>query len=172
MFSVSRIFLVLTGVCALSACAQSQTPAKGPGTYPPDVARDLEIVRSATAPFRDIAAAQAAGWPTSTPPCLANPMAGGGMGQHYVNRAHVDGKLELERPEILLYAKDESGKQKLVAVEYIIPYRIRPRDAEAPTIFGEALRRSDELNLWYLHVWAWEENKNGLFADWNPKVTC
>jgi hypothetical protein len=23
-----------------------------------------------------------------------------------------------------------------------------------------------------LHVWAWKENPNGTFADWNPKVSC
>jgi len=154
---------------SVSACAQSQLPAKA--TYTAEVMRDLETVRAATAPFRDITSAQAAGWPTSTPPCLANPMAGG-MGHHFVKREHVDGKLELERPEILLYAPAGDGKMKLVAVEYIIPYRILARDAEAPTIFGEKLRRSDELSLWYLHVWAWEENSAGLFADWNPAVKC
>jgi hypothetical protein len=155
----------------VTAVGNVRTQAQPSAKLSPDVARDLEIVRTATAPYRDIAAAQAAGWPTSTPPCLKNDMLGG-MGHHYVNRAHVDDKLVLDRPEILLYAKDENGKQKLVAVEYIIPYRIRPRDAEPPVIFGEALRRSDELSLWYLHVWAWEENKNGLFADWNPSVKC
>jgi hypothetical protein len=23
-----------------------------------------------------------------------------------------------------------------------------------------------------LHVWAWRDNPNGTFADWNPKVSC
>ena len=23
-----------------------------------------------------------------------------------------------------------------------------------------------------LHVWAWRHNPNGIFADWNPRVTC
>jgi len=146
--------------------AQAAPDAAGPG-----VADDLARLRAATAGFRDIAAAQAAGYPTATPPCLANPPAGG-MGHHYVNRAHVDGRLELERPEILLYAPDGSGKLKLVAVEYIIPYRILPPESEAPRIFGQALRQSDQLKLWYLHVWAWEENPGGLFADWNPAVIC
>lgn len=137
----------------------------------PKVAGDLDRPRAATASFRDIGAAQAAGYPTATPPCLSDP-ALGGMGHHYVNRAHVDGRLDLEHPEILLYAPAANGKSKLVAVEYIIPYRILPRDAEAPSILGPALRRSDPLSLWYLHVWVWEENPAGLFADWNPKVTC
>jgi hypothetical protein len=96
----------------------------------------------------------------------------GGMGHHYVNRAKVDSLLDVEHPEILLYAPAGEGKSKLVAVEYIIPYRILPKESKAPTIFGQALKRSDGLSLWYLHVWAWEENSAGLFADWNPAVKC
>jgi hypothetical protein len=171
MYSTSRSLIALFCLSTFAACAPSQSQAKASPSHSADVARDLELVRQATAPYRDIAAAQAAGWPTATPPCLANPPVGG-MGHHYVNRAHVDDKLELLRPEILLYAPAGDGKQKLVGVEYIIPYRLRPRDAQPPTIFGEELRRSDQLSLWYLHVWAWEENSGGLFADWNPAVRC
>lgn len=166
---MNRFLSAMLGICAIAACGHTQQSVKA--TLSPDVARDLERVRQSTAAFRDLAAAQAVGYPTAKPPCLANAMAGG-MGHHYVNRSFVDAKLELERPEILLYAPDGDGKSKLVAVEYIIPYRIRSRESEPPTIFGEKLRRSDELSLWYLHVWAWEENSNGLFADWNPAVKC
>jgi hypothetical protein len=169
MLSISRLSVTLVGIACVSGCARSQAAAAH--SLAAEVQRDLERVRSVTAPFRDIAAAQAAGWPTATPPCLANAMLGG-MGHHYVNRAHVDAKLELEKPEILLYAPDSAGKQRLIAVEYVIPYRLLSRDATPPKIFGQELRRSDELSLWYLHVWAWAENKNGLFADWNPDVKC
>jgi hypothetical protein len=94
------------------------------------------------------------------------------MGHHYVNRALIDDRLDLEHPEILLYAPAPGGKLKLVAVEYIIPYRLLPREAEAPRIFGRTLRQNDELKLWNLHVWAWEKNPAGLFAEWNPAVKC
>ena len=146
-------------------------PAAAQAAMDPEVARDLARVRAATAPFKDLAAAQAAGYPTATPPCLYDPMQGE-MGHHYVNRAKVDSLLDLEHPEILLYAPASDGKPKLVAVEYIIPYRILPKESKAPTIFGQTLRQSDGLSLWYLHVWAWEENSAGLFADWNPAVKC
>jgi hypothetical protein len=23
-----------------------------------------------------------------------------------------------------------------------------------------------------MHVWAWEDNPNGVFSDWNSRVTC
>lgn len=160
----------LVGTAALAVgCAHTPPPAAP--TADPGVTGDLQRVRAATRAFRDVAAAQAAGFPAATPPCLSNPSAGG-MGHHYVNQAQVDGRLELEHPEILLYAPAGGGKMKLVAVEYIVPYRVLPPGSEAPRIFGQALRKSDQLKLWYLHVWAWETNSAGLFADWNPAVKC
>jgi len=154
----------------MAACSHTPPPSSGP-MADPAIARDVEQIRAATAPFRDLAAAQAAGYPTATPQCLSNATAGG-MGHHYVKRDIVDGRLDLEHPEILLYAPAGEGKMKLVAVEYIIPYRILPPESEAPRILGQSLRQSEPLKLWYLHVWAWEENPAGLFADWNPAVKC
>jgi hypothetical protein len=132
--------------------------------------QDLERLRTATAAYRDIAAAHAAGFPASTPRCLSDPTLGG-MGYHYVDRRILDDKLELERPEILLYARDTDGKDRLTAVEYVIPLSQWTR-SEPPTFLGQTLKRSEQLKLWYLHVWAWEENPAGLFADYNPKVKC
>lgn len=132
--------------------------------------RDLERLRKATKAYQDIAAARAAGFPSGTPKCLSHPTAGV-MGYHYVDQRVVDDKLELERPEILLYARDTDGKDQLTAVEYIIPLSQWTR-SEPPRILGQTLKRSEALKLWYLHVWAWEENPAGLFADYNPRVTC
>ena len=134
------------------------------------VKRDRERVRAATAAFKDLAAAQAVGYPTVTPKCIENPGVGG-MGHHYVNRSFLDDKVDVERPEILVYAPT-GGKPKLAGVEYIIPYSAWDREKDAPEIFGQKLKRSDELSIWYLHVWAWEKNEAGLFADWNPAVHC
>jgi hypothetical protein len=138
--------------------------------YGRDVVLDVERVRAATSAFHDITAAHAAGYPTTVPACLQDSTEGG-MGRHYVNRTHVDDKLEIERPEILLYAPRQDGTQKLVAVEYIIPLSRWQRD-QPPRFFGQTLKRSAPLQLWYLHVWAWERNSAGLFADWNPAVKC
>jgi hypothetical protein len=134
------------------------------------IARDLERVRNATRAYQDIAAARADGFPSSTPKCLTHPTAGV-MGYHYVDQRRMDAKLELERPEILLYARDTDGKDKLTAIEYIVPLSAWTR-SEPPKIFGQTLKRSEQLKIWYLHVWAWEENPAGLFADYNPKVQC
>jgi hypothetical protein len=162
---------LIVGTAALVAgCAHSQPQTMA--ATDPGIARDLERVRNATRAFADTAAARAAGYPTmNLQPCLSD-SSQGGMGHHYVNRALLNDSLVVERPQILLYAHDPKGKLKLVAVEYIIPYRIHPREAEAPRIFGRALRQNDPLKLWNLHVWAWEENPSGLFAEWNPAVKC
>jgi hypothetical protein len=37
---------------------------------------------------------------------------------------------------------------------------------------GQKLKHEDNLNIWYLHVWAWTKNDDGLFADFNPVVQC
>jgi hypothetical protein len=37
---------------------------------------------------------------------------------------------------------------------------------------GQNLKPAPSLKLWYLHVWVWQENPSGVFADWNPDVKC
>lgn len=94
------------------------------------------------------------------------------MGFHHVNVEYVDDKLELERPEILLYERLPDGSYRLNAVEFIIPYRILPRDAEPPVWLAQTLRREDNLQIWYLHAWVWRDNPDGVFADFHPDVQC
>ncbi|MGH7587021.1 MAG: hypothetical protein ACRELU_00325 [Gemmatimonadota bacterium] len=138
--------------------------------YDEDAMPNLERVRVATEKFHDINAAYAAGYPRTAPNCLDNPPQGG-MGLHYVNSSLLDDSLDVEHPEILVYAPTTGGKPKLVGVEYIVPLSQWDRE-EPPRIFDRDLKRSEALKIWYLHVWAWEENRNGLFADWNPAVVC
>jgi len=94
------------------------------------------------------------------------------MGYHHVNRAFADVKLEVERPEILLYEMRPDGAYRLNGVEFIVPYRTWPRDSVAPVLMGQTLNREDNLMFWYLHVWAWTKNSEGLFANFNPDVAC
>jgi hypothetical protein len=96
----------------------------------------------------------------------------GGMGHHLIDRQLIDDKLEIERPEMLIYAPSANGKVELVAVEYILPYRFLAATEKPPRLFGQELKRYDQFNYWELHVWAWRRNAAGLFADWNPAVKC
>ena len=133
--------------------------------------RDIEQLRVATRSYRTLDSAVAAGYVRSVPDCLVHEHHGA-MGYHHLNRAYVDDKLEIGRPEILLYERRNDGSMKLNAVEYIIPYARWPRDSTAPVLMGQDLRLEDNLKIWYLHVWAWNENPNGVFADFHPRVSC
>jgi hypothetical protein len=132
---------------------------------------DVARVRAATAAYRVLDSAVAAGYPREVANCLQNPESGV-MGFHHINGKFVDDKVDLDHPEILLYSHGPNGEYTLNGVEFIVPYSVHSRDAEPPTAMGQALKRSDPLKLWYLHAWVWTENPSGLFADWNPRVKC
>jgi hypothetical protein len=155
---------VLTLLLPLNLAAQGAPGSSADAA--PD--RDLDRIRNATAAYHDIEAARAAGY-APTDHCME--AAAGGMGHHFINSALLDDRLELERPEILVYAPTRNGALKLAGVEYVVPFAAWTR-AESPVILGRALKRSDALGIWYLHVWVWEANPDGVFADWNPVVRC
>jgi hypothetical protein len=154
------------------AAAQSASAdAKFVKGMSPEVQEGFKRVRTATAPFKTLDSAVAVGYARDVPRCFADDHHGA-MGFHHVNRGYVDAKAEVEKPEILLYERHPDGRYALNGVEYIIPYRLWPRDSVPPTIMGEKMKQEDQLSLWYLHMWAWTENSAGLFADYNPGVKC
>lgn len=150
--------------------AQDSLDTPGPsGAH--ELERDLEVIREATADFHDVEAARAAGYVPPDPDlCMYSDA--GVMGYHHLNPELLDDRLEVERPEIVVYAPTTEEGRKLVNVEYAVPYSAWPRDEAPPRILGQDLKRADALEIWYLHVWVWEENPNGVFADWNPTLTC
>jgi len=103
----------------------------------------------------------------------------GAMGIHYVNGALVgDGKIDLENPEALIY-EPVGNARKLVGVEYIVDAATWMKNNPAPpTLDGQdfqfvaAPNRFQLPDFFELHVWAWRDNPNGAFVDWNNKVTC
>jgi hypothetical protein len=112
-----------------------------------------------------------AGWSTKITPCMTNPAAGG-MGFHYGNTALIDAVANVAEPELLLYEPEKNGRLRLVAVEYIIPYAAHPRNAAPPVLFGREFLQNDAFQLWGLHAWVWKHNPSGMFANWNPTVSC
>lgn len=141
------------------------------GDHGGSVEGDLARIREATSGFRSLESAIRAGYAPTGGRCLANPPHGA-MGFHHSNSRLMDDRLELERPEILVYERLPDGSYRFNGVEYIIPFSERPMDAEPPRIMGQDLKPAPSLNLWYLHVWVWQENPSGVFADWNPTVEC
>jgi hypothetical protein len=135
------------------------------------IEKEVKRIRSATMGFKSLDIAAAQGYARDVAHCLENPPQGG-MGYHHQNDALMDDKIELERPEILVYERLSNGDYRLNGVEYIVPFSARPPDAAPPTVMGQKLKRAPQLGIWYLHVWVWLENPSGLFADWNPRVKC
>ena len=162
--------LSLAALLAGSACGGSNPPVVGADAAP-EVKAGLAELRSATAPFKQLDAAVAAGFAREVPDCLVHEHHGA-MGYHHVNRGYLSADLSVVRPQILLYQRLADGSYRLNGVEFIVPYRLWPRDSVAPVLLGQQLKHEDNLKLWYLHVWAWLPNADGVFADFNPAVTC
>ncbi|MFI5311289.1 MAG: hypothetical protein ACHQQ3_08665 [Gemmatimonadales bacterium] len=164
-FGTSLIALAFVPGCARNALTSM---TRG---YDARVADGVSRLRTATAAFHSIDSAVTAGYPRELPECLIHAQHGA-MGYHHLNRALVDAKLEIDRPEILLYERRPNGEYRLNGVEFIVPFRAWPRDSVAPVLMGQTLHREDNLKIWYLHVWAWTKNPEGLFANFNPDVAC
>jgi len=154
----------------VGACGHA-TPAGAPAQLDPLVASDLEQLRAATRAYQSLDSAAAAGYTGDVKDCLVHEHHGA-MGYHHSNRSFADGKVDLDRPEILLYERLPDGTYRLNGVEFIVPYRFWPRDSIPPTVMGQTMKREDNLKFFYTHVWAWTPNPDGLFADFHPNVKC
>jgi hypothetical protein len=133
---------------------------------------DLATVRAATAPFHQVDVAMTAGWNFVASGCVENPGVGG-MGYHYVNGALVDLTVEASRPEVLVYAPGPDGQLQLAAAEYMVP--AAPWDAvnpNPPSVLGQTMHLNPILGAYVLHAWVWRNNPAGMFAEWNPSVSC
>jgi hypothetical protein len=167
MLIVLAAVLLSVGTTVALANAGSQRPA---GTF-------AEAVRAATAQFRDVEAAKAAGYGLFHG-CTSGPQEGA-MGIHFANgQLAGDGVLDAATPEALLY-EQKNGKLQLVGVEYLVNAEAWKAGHEAPPVLmGQLFNYVGAPNrygleaFYELHVWAWKSNPAGTFADWNPRVSC
>lgn len=168
------LLVIVALVCPVHAQPAPRDSTSGseivPTKFGAAVDRDVKAVRAATESFKVLDNAVAAGYERDVPHCVANPKEGG-MGFHHKNAALRDATLQVDQPEILLYERTADGQYMLTGVEYIVPISAWSR-SEPPTIMGQTLTRGDSIGAWYLHAWIWKPNPSGLFADWNPQVTC
>lgn len=172
---------LLSALLVVAACGYepTATPSAAPRVAPaataerglgPAVERDLATLRRVTAPFHDFEVAKHAGWSTQITPCMVDP-AQGGMGFHFGNTNLIDGSVRVDEPELLLYEPEKNGRMRLVAVEYIVPFT-QWTATQPPRLFDRDFRRNEQFQVWALHAWVWEHNPDGVFADWNPRVSC
>ena len=173
---LTMIAIALALVATLAGVAYAAT-----GTTDPAVLRDLAKVRQVTAKYQDVNAALADGF-VPTPHCVAEPGLGG-MGIHYINPPRLmDPAINILEPEILLYVESGDGL-KLLGVEYFYgigaPDTPVPNPApSAPVIFGRLLdgpmsaHEPGQPPHYDLHAWIWMANPSGIFAPFNPNVSC
>ena len=187
----------IVGAFAFSAALFATTSiAEVPRTQPDQalqqLARQLE-------PFKSVAYAESQGYRRASG-CETHPTnpALGAMGHHYVNpillglTAPVGGRVNgtgtytgVNPPPILLYAPDGHGGLKLVGIELLVfaaawdaenkqPPKYRGREynymANNPATPGDEAHGF--MPHYDLHIWLFEHNPSGLYAQWNPALGC
>jgi hypothetical protein len=170
--TVAFVFVCLATTATLPAqSAGGPAPTRASATL-------TRLVRDATRPYLDIKAAEADGYGTFLG-CVSGPEAGA-MGHHYVNGALVaDGLLDPARPEALLY-EFSGGRARLLGVEFIVDAAtwLAGHGNQPPVLEGQTFHLVTSPNryalppFFELHVWAWQDNPGGAFADWNTRVSC
>ena len=130
---------------------------------------------------------------------MGRPAAIGGMGIHFFRpdllgikgppNPRVDGDgthTDFRKPSILIYEPSDDGSLELVAVENLVfkkaweaaGHKGRPsfHGVEYDYMFDDPKTPVDEAHMFEphydRHVWLWRPNANGMFAQYNPTVTC
>ncbi len=171
----------------LAAIAIASLTLSGATAHSKSKQAGIDLLRAfvSNARFHSLNAAGRAGYgafPDGVPlhECIANLNGPGAMGIHWVNGGLLDGTLDPRHPEVLVYAPDRKGKLKLAALEYVIFqadwYANHPAGS-MPMLFGQELMVGDHERFqippfFALHVWLYKFNPSGLFASFNPNVSC
>ncbi|HET6941477.1 MAG TPA: hypothetical protein VFH89_04890 [Sphingomicrobium sp.] len=130
---------------------------------------------------------------------MGKPASLGAMGIHFFRpdilgisgppNPRVDGKgthTDFNKPGILIYEPQADGSLELVAVENLVFQTSwhAAGNREPPTFHGVAYdnmkddpaTKIDEAHMFEphydRHVWLYRENPNGMFAQFNPNVSC
>jgi len=139
----------------------------------------IQVVRNATARFRDVRAAERAGYQLIFG-CVSGPDSGA-MGLHYLNGTLLqNGIIDAQQPTIVIYEPMPDGRLKLTGADYLVLADTwnKAHPDGPPQLMGQLFQYFDAPNrfglpaFYTLHVWAWKENPNGAFVNWHPHVSC
>lgn len=138
----------------------------------------LRVVRNATERFKDVSAAEAAGY-TLQFGCVSGDSEGA-MGLHFVNGALVNsGIIDATRPQIVIYEPMADGSLRLIGADFLVLADAwNATHSSPPELMGQLFHLFDAPNrfglpaFYTLHVWAWKKNPNGAFVNWHPDVSC
>jgi hypothetical protein len=199
---VVMVAAISASMVVASACAEQRDPVSAsrstastrssvsiPQAGNPELAQLLAAIRDTTDQYHDVNVALAAGYRPSAAGCESSSI--GAMGIHYGHPTLLglvrgsspvtgtDPNIDFMRPEIVIYEPQLDGSRRLVAVEYVV-YKAAWDAAHSspPTLLGVPFDVRTGANAhghadhYELHIWLWRHNPLGLFAPWNPKVTC
>ena len=186
LYNVNTIALgavLLGALIATQPSATAGTPQSGAAEHSHGAAENaaparlVELVRDATRQYLDVNAAVSADYHPFLG-CVSGPDHGA-MGIHYVNLTLVgDGEIDASKPEALIY-EPVGDALKLVGVEFIVDAATWQAKHQAPPVLeGQTFNLVASPNrfglpaFYELHVWAWRQNPQGAFVDWNNHVTC
>jgi hypothetical protein len=138
----------------------------------------LKIVRDSTERFKNVAAAEAAGYSLQFG-CVSGDDYGA-MGLHYINGDLINaGVVDATHPQIVIYEPTPGGGLKLIGADFLVFKDGWDANHTAPPqLMGQAFHLFDAPNrfglpaFYTLHVWAWKPNPLGAFVNWHPDVSC
>jgi hypothetical protein len=177
--------LVVTPLSPARALAQGHDAHLTTSQHQPQTAEQkkqanalVKTVRDVTERFRDVSVAQNAGYGL-----LFGCVSGGdygAMGLHFVNFPLVtDGKIDATTPEIVLYEPTANGRLRITGADFLVLAADWDKThTSAPELNGQLFHFFEAPNrfglppFYTLHVWAWKDNPNGTFTNWNPSVSC
>jgi hypothetical protein len=174
--------LILMAACPGPAGAQdahSHTPPAQQQQSALDDANALvKAVRQSTEQFKNVAAAQAAGYALQFG-CVSGEDSGA-MGLHYINADLVNsGVLDPARPQIVIYEPTPDGGRRLIGADFlVIADTWNASHSAPPQMMGQLFHLFPSPNrfglpaFYTLHVWAWKENPTGAFVNWHSNVSC
>ena len=171
--------ILITGLaaCEQQPLAVDSTPNLSPNFSAAETQGSvLATIRAATTRYHRVDAALADGFFSDTP-CIYNTP--GARGLIYTNVARVNGVVDPAQPELLLYEPTKNGELRLVGVAFIVPSAAwDPFHISPPTLGDQTFvdRRTFPFGApnpnYFLVVWAWRHNPNGMYQLYNPEVSC
>jgi hypothetical protein len=175
---VTRFTCSVVGVLAVASLSAPPAQAADEHDHGKTPNALVKLVRETTEQYKDVAVAKEAGYALAFG-CVSGPDTGA-MGLHYVNMPLVmDGEIDANRPEIILYEPAGDGQVRLVGADYLVLADAWDKThPSAPELMGQKFQQFEAPNrfglprFYTLHVWAWKDNPTGTFVNWHSNISC
>jgi hypothetical protein len=194
------LYVLLAGAAAFTTAAVTTDPGPTNASEPTlaQVKAAAEKYRDVKAALADGYIKDPSGM-CETAAMMGKPAALGAMGVHYFRpdllgitappNPRVDGTgtyTDFHKPAVLLYEPEADGSMQLIGVENLVFEKAwaAAGHKEPPSFHGIAFdhmvdnpaTKIDEAHGFMphydRHVWVFRDNPNGVFAQYNPNVTC